>query len=112
MGHTRLNCLRLTSELAPWHSQPCLAVFRDLSAIARSHPEIKIITFNSEGIFTNAPIDAPAVKRFVARRDDMDYPVFIDTHRVAVNCTWCPFLVPGSRTPSWAVAASQRAGPS
>ncbi|CDO70876.1 hypothetical protein BN946_scf184804.g8 [Trametes cinnabarina] len=71
--------------------RPCLAVFRDLSALARTRSDIKIITFNSEGIFTNAPIDVAAVKRFVSRRDDMDYPVYIDTQRVAVN------LIPGAK---------------
>ncbi|KAI0329066.1 hypothetical protein GY45DRAFT_1362260 [Cubamyces sp. BRFM 1775] len=86
-----LRCTSAATDYVPrgW-CRPCLAVFRDLSAIARSHPEIKIITFNSEGIFTNAPIDAAAVRRFVAQRDDMDYPVFIDTHRVAVNSIFQP----------------------
>ncbi|KAI9000534.1 hypothetical protein BD414DRAFT_471925 [Trametes punicea] len=74
---------------ASW-CRPCLAVFRDLSALARTRSDIKIITFNSEGIFTNAPIDVAAVKRFVTRRDDMDYPVYIDTHRVAVNSIFQP----------------------
>lgn len=62
-------------------------MFRDLSALVQKHPEIKVVTFNSEGIFTNAPVDTAAVKAFVASRNDMNYPIFIDTHRVAVNCT-------------------------
>ncbi|OSD06365.1 hypothetical protein PYCCODRAFT_1431369 [Trametes coccinea BRFM310] len=74
---------------ATW-CRPCLAVFRDLSALARTRPDIKIITFNSEGIFTNAAIDVAAVKRFVSKRDDMDYPVYIDTQRVAVNSIFQP----------------------
>ncbi|KAI0768100.1 hypothetical protein BD413DRAFT_138742 [Trametes elegans] len=75
---------------ASW-CRPCLAVFRDLSAIARTHaPDVKVVAFNSEGIFTNAPIDTAAVRRFIARRDDMEYPIFIDTHRVAVNSIFHP----------------------
>ncbi|KAI0671556.1 hypothetical protein C8Q78DRAFT_1029522 [Trametes maxima] len=74
---------------ATW-CRPCLAVFRDLSAIARTHPNIKVVAFNSEGIFTNAPIDVAAVRKFVARRDDMDYPIYVDTHRVAVNSIFQP----------------------
>lgn len=83
MGHTRVNCLR-TDHRA--RSQPCLAVFRDLAVLARTRPDVKVVAFNAEGIFTHAPIDVAAVRRFVARRDDMDYPIYIDTHRVAVNC--------------------------
>ncbi|TBU32570.1 hypothetical protein BD311DRAFT_654155 [Dichomitus squalens] len=86
---TRLNCHGLTGRAFP-PSQPCLAVFRDLSTLAQTRPEIKVITFNSEGIFTNAPIDVAAVKAFVASRDDMKYPIFIDTHRVAVNSIFQP----------------------
>ena len=71
--------------------QPCLAVFRDLSQLAQTRPEIKVITFNSEGIYSHAPTDVAAVKAFVAGRDDMNYPIYIDTHRVAVNgaCALC-----------------------
>ena len=79
-------------------SQPCLAVFRDLSTLAHTRPDIKVITFNSEGIFTNAPIDVAAVKAFIAARDDMNYPIYIDTQRVAVNCRCsCSWLTPGTR---------------
>ena len=85
MGHTRLNYLQLTRAC----SQPCLSVFRDLSTLATTRQDIKVITFNSEGIFTNTPIDVAAVKAFVAARNDMKYPIFIDTHRVAVNGA-CP----------------------
>lgn len=67
-------------------SQPCLAVFHELSTLAQTRPEIKVITFNAEGIFTNAPINVAAVKAFIAGREDMNYPIYIDTHRVAVTC--------------------------
>ncbi|TBU55307.1 hypothetical protein BD310DRAFT_933998 [Dichomitus squalens] len=80
----------LVIELWASWCRPCLAVFRDLSTLAQTRPEIKVITFNSEGIFTNAPIDVAAVKAFVASRDDMKYPIFIDTHRVAVNSIFQP----------------------
>ncbi|KAH9945284.1 uncharacterized protein BXZ73DRAFT_37922 [Epithele typhae] len=71
-------------------SQPCVVVFDDLSRIAQTRPEIKVITFNSETIFTNAPVDVGFVKNFVASRTDMKYPIFIDTHRVAVNSIFQP----------------------
>ncbi|KAL1949266.1 hypothetical protein VTO73DRAFT_8147 [Trametes versicolor] len=74
---------------ASW-CRPCLAVFRDLAVLARTRPDVKVVAFNAEGIFTHAPIDVAAVRRFVARRDDMDYPIYIDTHRVAVNSIFQP----------------------
>ena len=71
-----------------------MAVFDDLSKIAQTRPEIKVITFNSETIFTNAPIDVGFVKGFVAARNDMKYPIYIDTHRVAVNSASVREIVP------------------
>lgn len=65
-----------------------MVVFEELSKIAQTRPEIKVITFNSETIFTNAPIDVGFVKGFVAARGDMNYPIYIDTQRIAVNGTW------------------------
>ncbi|RDX57532.1 hypothetical protein OH76DRAFT_1395361 [Lentinus brumalis] len=80
----------LVIELWASWCRPCLAVFRDLSTLAQTRPDIKVITFNSEGIFTNAPIDVTAVKAFIAARDDMNYPIYIDTHRVAVSSIFQP----------------------
>lgn len=60
-------------------------MFRELSNLERTRPDIKIIAFNAEGIFTNAPIDVRAVREFMAGRDDMEYTIYIDTHRIAVN---------------------------
>ena len=36
---------------------------------------------NPERIYSHAPTDIAAVKAFVAGRDDMNYPIYIDTHR-------------------------------
>ncbi|KAI0710081.1 hypothetical protein C8Q76DRAFT_695205 [Earliella scabrosa] len=80
----------LVIELWASWCRPCLAVFRDLSQLAQTRPEIKVITFNSEGIYSHAPTDVAAVKAFVAGRDDMNYPIYIDTHRVAVNAIFQP----------------------
>ncbi|KAI0360096.1 hypothetical protein OH77DRAFT_1419486 [Trametes cingulata] len=105
---------------ASW-CRPCLAVFRDLSTIARTRSEIKIVTFNSEGIFTQAPIDVAAVKKFIARRDDMDYPIYIDTHRVAVNSIFQPgqnlsiplafIITPKDGVVQWVGNPEEMAGP-
>ncbi|KAI0787890.1 hypothetical protein C8Q74DRAFT_641310 [Fomes fomentarius] len=80
----------LVIELWASWCRPCLAVFHELSTLAQTRPEIKVITFNAEGIFTNAPINVAAVKAFIAGRDDMNYPIYIDTHRVAVTSIFQP----------------------
>ncbi|OBZ72358.1 hypothetical protein A0H81_07842 [Grifola frondosa] len=51
---------------ASW-CRPCLTAFRDLSNISATRPDIKIITFNVEGIFTKAPIDVATVRAVRAR---------------------------------------------
>ena len=99
-------------------TQPCIVVFEELTRIVQTRPEIKVITFNSETIFTNGAIDVNFVKGFVAARNDMEFPIYIDTHRVAVNGTWCParlppgpgsFPAPRARSPPH--ASLLRAGP-
>ena len=53
--------------------------------------KVKVVSFADEGIFNNKPTDVGAMKAFVFGRTDMNYPIYIDTHRVAVNgaCALC-----------------------
>ena len=44
-----------------------------------------MVTFADEGIFNNAPTDVAALKNFIFARTDMNYPIFVDTNRVAYN---------------------------
>ena len=46
---------------------------------------MKVISFNHEGIFNNAETNITAVKNFVLSRPDMNFPVFVDVRRVAIN---------------------------
>ncbi|KAH9926837.1 hypothetical protein B0H21DRAFT_764008 [Amylocystis lapponica] len=74
---------------ASW-CRPCHPVCQLLSDAAAKYPEIKVITFNHEGIFTKAEIDTAVVRNFVSRRDDMNYPLYIDINRVAVQALFEP----------------------
>lgn len=65
--------------------QPCHVVCDILSDIAKK-PDVKVITFNHEGIFTKADINRTVVKGFVDSRGDMNYPIYIDSQRVAIRC--------------------------
>ena len=67
--------------------QPCHVVSSILSRVSATKPDVKVITFNHEGIFNKTEIDRSVVKAFVDGRNDMDYPIYIDSHRVAVQGT-------------------------
>ena len=56
-----------------------------LARVNATKPDVKVITFNHEGIFNKTEIDRSVVKTFVDGRNDMDYPIYIDSHRVAVQ---------------------------
>ncbi|PCH42305.1 hypothetical protein WOLCODRAFT_152330 [Wolfiporia cocos MD-104 SS10] len=71
-------------------TQPCHVVSPILSKINASKPDVKLITFNHEGIFNKTDIDRSIVDDFVSGRDDMDYPVYIDMKRVAVQSLFDP----------------------
>lgn len=65
--------------------QPCHVVGSLLSRVNATKTDVKVITFNHEGIFNKTEIDRSVVKTFVNSRNDMDYPVYIDSHRIAVQ---------------------------
>ncbi|KZT73109.1 hypothetical protein DAEQUDRAFT_722228 [Daedalea quercina L-15889] len=69
---------------ASW-CRPCHVVCGILSRINATKPDVKVITFNHEGIFNKTAIDRPIVKNFIDGRSDMNYPIYIDSHRVAVQ---------------------------
>ncbi|CCM04985.1 uncharacterized protein FIBRA_07183 [Fibroporia radiculosa] len=74
---------------ASW-CRPCHVVCGILSNIVATEPDVKVITFNHEGIFTKAEIDRAVVKNFIDSRNDMDYPIYIDSERVAVEALFEP----------------------
>lgn len=73
---------------ASW-CRPCHVVCDILSDIAKK-PDVKVITFNHEGIFTKADINRTVVKGFVDSRGDMNYPIYIDSQRVAIRSLFEP----------------------
>ncbi|KAI0925919.1 hypothetical protein AcV5_008522 [Taiwanofungus camphoratus] len=73
---------------ASW-CRPCHEVCGILSDVAKN-PSIKVVTFNHEGIFTKADIDRTVVKKFINSRNDMNYPIYIDTNRIAVEAIFEP----------------------
>ncbi|OCH95437.1 hypothetical protein OBBRIDRAFT_788327 [Obba rivulosa] len=74
---------------ASW-CRPCLAESKHLSELAITQPDVKLITFNHEGIFSNASANVAAVKQFVKDRDDMIYPIYIDVNRIAIELIFEP----------------------
>ena len=50
-----------------------------------SKPGIKVITFNHEGIFNNTETNIPALKDFVLSRNNMNYPIYVDVNRLAID---------------------------
>ncbi|TFY61954.1 hypothetical protein EVJ58_g4182 [Rhodofomes roseus] len=69
---------------ASW-CRPCHVVCDILSRISATKPDAKVITFNHEGIFNKTEIDRSIVQNFIDGRGDMNYPIYIDSHRVAVQ---------------------------
>ncbi|KZT07685.1 uncharacterized protein LAESUDRAFT_724671 [Laetiporus sulphureus 93-53] len=74
---------------ASW-CQPCHVVCGLLSKVSATMPDVKVISFDHEGIFTKAEIDRTVVKKFVSGRKDMEYPTYIDSKRVAVQALFEP----------------------
>ena len=62
-------------------------MFQHLSEVAANERAVKVVTFADEGIFNNTPTDVAALKNFIFARTDMNYPIYVDTHRVAYNGT-------------------------
>lgn len=73
---------------ASW-CRPCHEVFGHLSKIAEK-PGVKLISFNHEGIFTQAETDVPALRGFVAKQRNLKYPIFVDAKRIAINAVFKP----------------------
>lgn len=65
--------------------QPCHVVCGLLSNVSATMPDVKVISFDHEGIFTKAETDRAVVKKFVDGRQDIEYPTYIDSKRVAVQ---------------------------
>ncbi|GBE80370.1 hypothetical protein SCP_0300850 [Sparassis crispa] len=74
---------------ATW-CRPCHPVCKILTDVAAQYPDVKVITFNNEGIFNKAPTDSEIIKDFVAERDDVNYPVYIDKKNIAVESLFQP----------------------
>ena len=58
-----------------------------MSELAAQERRVKVLAFADEGIFNNTPTDVSALKNFVFARQDMNYPVYIDSSHVAYNGT-------------------------
>ena len=88
--------------------QPCHRVFSHLSDIA-SRPGIKVITYDHEGIFNNAETNISELKQFVLSRSNMNYPIYVDVKRVAINGEQNA-LVPNSETEMMRMVSTLQAG--
>lgn len=65
--------------------KPCHRVFDHLSEIERHQPDVKVITFNHEGIFSQAATDIDALKAFISMKGNLKYPIYVDVNRTAIN---------------------------
>ncbi|KAI0078789.1 hypothetical protein K474DRAFT_1706183 [Panus rudis PR-1116 ss-1] len=74
---------------ASW-CRPCHRVFDHLSDIALNEKDVQVITFNHEGIFSQADTDIAAVKSFVETKGNLRYPIFVDVRRTAINAIFKP----------------------
>ncbi|KAL4252553.1 hypothetical protein ABKN59_005021 [Abortiporus biennis] len=84
------NCKVLVIEFWASWCRPCHRVFDHLSEINETKPEVKVITFNNEGIFSNIPTDIHALKYFIARKNNLNYPIFVDEKRIAIDALFRP----------------------
>ena len=72
--------------LLHWLSEkPCHRVFDHLSEIELHQPDVKVITFNHEGIFSQAATDVDALKAFISMKGNLRYPIYVDVNRTAIN---------------------------
>lgn len=74
---------------ASW-CRPCLAESKHLSELVAIYPDVKLITFCHEGIFSNANANAGGIRQFVKTRTDMNYPIYVDIQRVAIESIFEP----------------------
>ncbi|KAJ3491755.1 hypothetical protein NLI96_g442 [Meripilus lineatus] len=65
-------------------------IFGHLSETAVTYPDVKVITFDNEGIFNGTKSNVDEVRRFIARRTDMKYPVLVDVHHTATDALFKP----------------------
>ncbi|KAI0682846.1 hypothetical protein BC835DRAFT_1297788 [Cytidiella melzeri] len=72
------------------YSLPCHNVFPHLTEIAATQLNTKIISFANEGIFNGADTDVSALEAFIYARNDMEYPIYVDSQRVAFNALFKP----------------------
>lgn len=82
-------CAFLLTPTAAWTNdpfipQPCHRVFDHLSEIA-TNPNVKVLTFNHEGIFNQDDTDIEALKGFIQQSGNLRYPILVDANRVAIN---------------------------
>ncbi|KAJ3554544.1 hypothetical protein NM688_g3053 [Phlebia brevispora] len=104
---------------ATW-CRPCHRVFPHLSNIA-NRPGMKVISYNHEGIFNNTETNIPAVKNFVLSRQDMNFPIFVDVKRLAINSLFKPgknisiplvfIITPRDKTIRWIGNAEEMEAP-
>ncbi|TCD70190.1 hypothetical protein EIP91_004369 [Steccherinum ochraceum] len=73
---------------ASW-CRPCHRVFGHLSEIA-TNPDVKVLTYNHEGIFNQSETDVEALKTFIQEQGNLHYPVFVDVNRVAIDAIFRP----------------------
>jgi len=73
---------------ASW-CRPCHRVFQHLSEMA-AHPGVKVLTYNHEGIFNQSDTDIEALKSFIQEQGNINYPVFVDVNRVAIDAIFRP----------------------
>lgn len=59
-------------------------MFGHLSQIATNR-DVKVLTYNHEGIFNQSETDVEALKTFIQEQGNMDYPIFVDVNRVAID---------------------------
>ena len=59
-------------------------MFEHLSQIA-TNPEVKVLTFNHEGIFNQDETDTEALRMFIQDQGNLHYPIFVDVNRVAID---------------------------
>ena len=69
--------------------QPCLRAFSQFTRLAETYDaSVLMAGINSEEIFSGDEINIDSIFSFVQARNDMNFPIVVDSERTAVRGEW------------------------